>query len=84
MPVEPEITSLAAHELIERGRTTLRVEDDELTAHVVTFWHGDPVLEITVDGPGVTSFSMVRVSRNLTTEHKPILTHYLTDALQRG
>jgi len=83
-PVDPSITSHAAHELIERGTTTMRVDNRELTAHVVTFWHGESVLEITVDGAGVQSSSMARVSRRLTTQHEQILTRYLADALHTG
>ncbi len=60
----------------------MRVDDRELTADVVKFWRGWSVLEITVDGAGVESSSMCKVSRRLTTEHEPILTRYLTDALQ--
>ena len=83
-PVDPSITSHAAHELIERGTTTMHVGDRELTAHVVRFWRGESVLEITVAGAGAQSSSMSKVSRRLTTEHEPILAGYLTDALQTG
>jgi len=80
--VDPAVTSAAARQLIDRGRTTLPSGDRELTAHVVTFWHGESVLQIAVDGPGIGSSSMSRVSRKLTAEHQQILTSYLTDALQ--
>ena len=83
-PVDPSITSHAAHELIERGTTTMHVGNRELTAHVVRFWRGECVLEITVAGAGAQSSSMSKVSRRLTTEHEPILAGYLTDALQTG
>src|SRR5664280_827622 len=49
-PVDPSITSHAAHELIERGTTTMHVGNRELIAHVVRFWRGESVLEITVAG----------------------------------
>ena len=83
-PVDSSITAHAAHELIERGTTTMHVGDRELTAHVVRFWRGESVLEITVAGAGAQSSSMSKVSRRLTTEHEPILAGYLTDALQAG
>lgn len=83
-PVNPSITAHAAHELIECGTTMMHVGDHELTAHVVRFWRGESVLEITVAGAGAQSSSMSKVSRRLTTEHEPILAGYLTDALQKG
>jgi hypothetical protein len=83
-PVDQSITSHAAHELIERGTTTMHVGDHELTANVVRFWRGESVLEITVAGAGAQSSSMSKVSRRLTTEHEPILAGYLTNALQTG
>jgi hypothetical protein len=83
-PVDPSITSHAAHELIERGTTTMHVGNRELTAHVVRFWRGESVLGITVAGAGAQSSSMSKVSRRLTAEHEPILAGYLTDALQTG
>ena len=58
--------------------------DHEMTAHVVRFWRGESVLEITVAGAGARWSSMSKVSRRLTTEHEPILAGYLTDALQTG
>ena len=78
------MTSHAIHELIERGTSTMRLDNRELTAHVVKFWRGESVLEITVDGAGVQSSSMSKVSHGLDTEMERILTRYLTDALQTG
>ena len=83
-PVDPSITSHAVRELIEGGTTTMHVGDRELTAHVVRFWRGDSVLETRVAGAGAQTSSMSKVSRRLTTEQEPILTGYLTDALQTG
>ena len=81
-PVDPSITSHAVRELIEGGTTTMHVGDHELTAHLVRFWRGESVLEITVAGAGARWSSMSKVSRRLTTEHEPILAGYLTVALQ--
>ena len=62
----------------------MHVGDRELTAHLVRFWRGESLLEITVAGAGAQSSSMSKVSRRLTTEHEPILAGYLTDTLQTG
>jgi hypothetical protein len=54
-PVDPSTTSHAAHELIERRTTTMHVANRELTAHVVKFWRGASVLEITVTGTALAA-----------------------------
>lgn len=62
----------------------MHVGNRVLPAHVVKFWRGESILEITVEGVGVQSSSMSKVSRKLTTEHEPILTRDLADAFQVG
>lgn len=81
--LDPAVTATAGDQLIELGRTTLHWEGHDLSAHIVTFWHGDSLLEITVRAPdGRSSSSSTRVPRRLARSHLPMITAYLTDALQ--
>jgi len=82
--IDPALTGAAGNQLIEQGRTTIRVGERELSAHIITFWHGDSLLEIDVHARDMSSSSRVRVPRRLSVQHLPMLTEYLTDALQAG
>lgn len=82
--VDPAVVRAAGNELIEQGTTTVRADDLEMTAHIVTFWHGDSLLEIAVHGSGRDRSSTTRIPRKLTPPDLPMLTSYLTDALQAG
>ncbi len=79
--IDPAVTAAAATQIVEQGRTTIHWGGRELSAHVVTFWHGDSLLEITVHAPDRGSSSTARVPRRLSVEHLPMLSESLTDAL---
>jgi len=80
--VDPAVVRAAGNDLIEQGTTTVRADGREMTAHIVTFWHGDSLLEIAVHGSGRDRSSTTRIPRKLTPPDLPMLTAYLTDALQ--
>jgi len=82
--VHPAVVRAAGNDLIEQGTTAVRADEREMTAHIVTFWHGDSLLEIVVHGSGRGLSSTVRIPRKLTPPDLPMLTAYLTDALQAG
>ncbi len=82
--IDPAMTGAAGNQLIEQGRTTIHVGERELSAHIITFCHGDSLLEIDVHARDMSSSSRVRVPRRLSVQHLPMLTEYLTDALQAG
>ncbi len=82
--VDPIVVRAAGNDLIEQGTTTVRADGREMTAHIVTFWHGDSLLEIVVHSSGRDQSSTTRISRKLTPSDLPMLTAYLTDALQAG
>ncbi|MDQ2756463.1 MAG: hypothetical protein M3Y71_07855 [Actinomycetota bacterium] len=83
--IDPVVTAAAGSQLIELGRTTIHWGGRDLSAHIVTFWHGDSLLEISVHASGrIPSSSTTRVPRGLSVQHVPMLTQYLVDALQVG
>ncbi len=80
--VDPDVVRAAGNDIIEQGTTTVRADGREMTARIVTFWHGDSLLVIVVHGPGRDQSSTTRIPRKLTPSDLPMLVAYLTDALQ--
>lgn len=81
--IDPAVTAAAVNQLIELGRTTIHWGGRDLSALIITFWHGDSLLEITVDASDLSpSSSTARVPRGLSVKHIPMLTEYLISALQ--
>lgn len=71
----------AAQQLMDQGKTTLRSGECVLSANIVTFWHGDSVLHISVHATNRAFGSSSRIPRNLTDQHLPMLASYLAEAL---
>lgn len=80
--VDPAVTATAGQALIDQGRTSIRWGEQELSAQIRTFWHGDSLLTVSVHGPDRDSSSTTRIPRHLTDTHLPMLAAYLADALQ--
>lgn len=80
--VDPAVTAAAAHQLIERGCAAIQWSGLDLRAHIVTFWHGDSLVDITVHGAdGGSSSSTTRVPRRLSAQHEPMLVQHLNTVL---
>ncbi len=74
----------AAEQLLDHGRTTIRIVEGELTANIVTFWHGDSILHISVHANDRDYSSYSRIPRRLTGRHRSMLVSYLSDAGHSG
>lgn len=74
----------AAEQLLDQGRTTIRIVEGELTANIVTFWHGDSILHISVHANDRDYSSNARIPRHLTGRHRSMLVSYLSDAVHSG
>jgi hypothetical protein len=75
----------AAHELLANGETRLEAADHVVTAKIVRFWRGDPVLHIVRDEPGGGTESIARLPRRDLDGQAGValLVTYLTAAVAR-
>lgn len=71
----------AAQELAAHAETTLRVGATTLTARLITFWHGDAVLEIRLTGASIEGSTLARVRRERRVDDEHLFAGYLRRAL---
>lgn len=69
---------VCARELLASGTTVLSVDGGQVRGHLIRFWHGDSVLELTTSGrdAGNPARSMARLSRGQNTS-ADVIAHYL-------
>ena len=79
--LDPEALRRAIQELAARAETTLRVGATTLTARLVTFWHGDAILEIRLTGAGIEGSTLARVSRERRVDDEHLFAEYIRRAL---
>ena len=79
--IDPDDLHDAVRELVGHGKTTWGRGSTLLSARLVTFWHGDAVLDIRVTSPSQGGSTLCRVSRQRGTYDEQALTSSLRDAL---
>ncbi len=79
--VDPAALRGAVRELVRHRETTLRQDSITLTARLVTFWHGDAVLDIRWTGPDLGGSHLSRVSRRRSPDDDQVLMEHLRRAL---
>jgi hypothetical protein len=79
--IDPDALQDAVRELIRHRETTLRRGSTKLSARLVTFWHGDAILDIRVAGPSLGASHLSRVSRQRRAEDEQVFAEYIRRAL---
>jgi hypothetical protein len=80
--IDPDALHDAVRDLVRHRETTLRRGSTKLTARLVTFWHGDAILDIRVAGPGPGASHLSRVSRQRRAEDEQVFAEYIRHVLK--
>jgi hypothetical protein len=79
--LDPEDLRDAVQELAARAETTLRVGATTLTARLITFWHGDAILDIRLTGESIEGSTLARVARERSVDDEDRFAGYIRRAL---
>ena len=81
LEVDSDALRQAVRELILHGKTEWRGGSVTLTARLVTFWHGDAVLDVRVTSPGMATTGLARVPRQRSAADDEVFAEYIRNAL---